>query len=81
MMELFGAEIISCKVSEVKETIDGELSRLTKEGYKPYFIEGRILAYTCTLNKSDQPWLNQLSQRSGHGQRRRSCGFTSAIRS
>lgn len=40
MMEIFGAEIISCKVSEVKETIEGELSRLTKEGYKPYFIEG-----------------------------------------
>lgn len=40
MMEFFGAEIISCKVSEVKDTIGGELSRLTKEGYKPYFIEG-----------------------------------------
>lgn len=40
MMEIFGAEIMSCKVSEVKETIEGELSRLTKEGYKPYFIEG-----------------------------------------
>jgi len=40
MMELFGSEIISCKVSEVKDTIDRELSMLTKEGYKPYFIEG-----------------------------------------
>lgn len=40
MMEFFGAEIISCKVSKVKDTIGGELSRLTKEGYKPYFIEG-----------------------------------------
>lgn len=40
IMELFGAEIISCKVSEVKHTIDGELSRLTNEGYKPYFIQG-----------------------------------------
>lgn len=40
MMELFGTEIISCKVSEVKDTIDGELSRLTKDGYNPYFIEG-----------------------------------------
>ena len=40
MMEFFGAEIISCKVSEVKDTIDRELSRLTVEGYKPYFIEG-----------------------------------------
>src|SRR5690554_6173850 len=35
MMEFFGAEIISCKVSEVKDTINGELSRITKEGYKP----------------------------------------------
>lgn len=40
MMELFGAEIRSCKVSEVKDTIDEELTRLTKEGYKPYFIQG-----------------------------------------
>lgn len=40
MMKIFGAEIISCKVSEVKDTIEEELSRLTKEGYKPYFIEG-----------------------------------------
>lgn len=40
MMELFGAEIISCKVSEVKDAIDRELNRLTEEGYKPYFIQG-----------------------------------------
>lgn len=40
MMEFFGAEIVDCKVSEVKDTIDGELSKLTEEGYKPYFIEG-----------------------------------------
>lgn len=40
MMELFGAEIIRCKVFEVKDTIDRELSSLTKEGYKPYFIQG-----------------------------------------
>lgn len=40
MMELFGADIISCKVSEVKDTIDGEISRLTEEGCKPYFIQG-----------------------------------------
>lgn len=40
MMEIFGAKIISCKVSEVKKTIEGELTRLTKEGYNPYFIEG-----------------------------------------
>lgn len=40
MMELFGAEIKSCKVFEVKDTIDKEISRLTKEGYRPYFIQG-----------------------------------------
>ncbi|MDF2872966.1 MAG: dcyD [Anaerocolumna sp.] len=40
MMELFGAEIIKCKVSDVKETIESTLIRLTEEGYKPYFIEG-----------------------------------------
>lgn len=40
MMGIFDAEIISCKVSEVKDTIAGEFTRLTKEGYKPYFIQG-----------------------------------------
>lgn len=40
MMSLFGAEIISCKLSDVKGTIDKELNRLSKEGYNPYFIQG-----------------------------------------
>lgn len=40
MMEIFSAEIVGCKVSEVKETIKNILLRLTEEGYKPYFIEG-----------------------------------------
>jgi len=40
MMELFGAEIVDCKVSEVKETIENILYRLTEEGHKPYFIQG-----------------------------------------
>ncbi len=40
MIELFGAEIKNCKVSEVKSIIDKELERLTKEGFKPFFIEG-----------------------------------------
>ncbi|MFW6030812.1 MAG: 1-aminocyclopropane-1-carboxylate deaminase/D-cysteine desulfhydrase, partial [Halanaerobiales bacterium] len=40
MMELFGAEVISCQVSEVKNTIDKRLNDLTLEGYKPYFIQG-----------------------------------------
>ena len=40
MMDLFGAEIVGCKVSEVKETIERILHRLTEESYKPYFIQG-----------------------------------------
>lgn len=40
MMELFGAEIVRCKVSEVKEAIDATLNSLISNGYKPYFIEG-----------------------------------------
>lgn len=40
MMELFGAEIIRCKVSEVKETIDKALNDLKSDSYKPYFIQG-----------------------------------------
>lgn len=40
MMELFGADIIGCKVSEVKETIDKALNDLKSNGYKPYFIQG-----------------------------------------
>ncbi|MDF2526260.1 MAG: hypothetical protein K0S17_1345, partial [Enterobacter mori] len=34
---------------------------------KPYFSEGRRIANTCTLNKSDQFELNQLNQRNGQG--------------
>lgn len=40
MMELFGAEIVSCNVSEVRETIQNTINRLTEKGYKPYFIQG-----------------------------------------
>ena len=40
LMERFGAEIVGCKISEVKETIESILHRLTEEGYKPYFIQG-----------------------------------------
>lgn len=40
MMELFGAENVTCKVSEVKETIDDTINRLKAERYKPYFIQG-----------------------------------------
>ena len=40
MMELFGAEIIYCQVSEVKNTIDRQLAKLRSKGYKPYFIQG-----------------------------------------
>lgn len=40
MMELFGAEIVRCKVSEVKETIDDTINRLKADRYKPYFIQG-----------------------------------------
>ena len=40
MMNLFGAEIVKCKVSEVKDVIAETLNKLTDEGYKPYFIQG-----------------------------------------
>lgn len=40
MMELFGAEIINCQVSEVRDTISEKLNELINEGYKPYFIQG-----------------------------------------
>ena len=36
---------------------------------KPYFIEARRIANTCTPNKSDQFGINQFSQRNGHGKR------------
>lgn len=40
MMKLFGAEILRCKVSEVKEMIDNTLENLKDSGYNPYFIQG-----------------------------------------
>src|SRR5690554_3718709 len=40
MMDLFGAEIVRCKIPEVKETIDNTLNNLKNNGYKPYFIQG-----------------------------------------
>ncbi|MGM0609243.1 MAG: 1-aminocyclopropane-1-carboxylate deaminase/D-cysteine desulfhydrase [Candidatus Muiribacteriota bacterium] len=40
MVELFGAEIVKCKVSEVKATITSTLCKITNEGYNPYFIQG-----------------------------------------
>lgn len=40
MIKLFSAEIISCPVSEVKDTIDRKLTELKAVGYTPYFILG-----------------------------------------
>lgn len=40
MMKLFGAEILRCKIFEVKETIANTLDNLKSEGFKPYFIQG-----------------------------------------
>ena len=40
MIELFGAKIIGCPVSDVKETIDNKMLELKRRGYKPYFIQG-----------------------------------------
>ena len=40
LVELFGAEIVTCDVSDVKATIDTMLQRLRDNGYKPYFIPG-----------------------------------------
>jgi len=40
LLELFGAEIVNCDVSDVKATIDTMLQRLCDNGYKPYFIPG-----------------------------------------
>lgn len=39
-MKLFGAEIITAPVSEVHDTIENTLDKLTKSGEKPYFIPG-----------------------------------------
>ncbi len=40
MVNLYGAEVINCPVSEVKETINRCLSQLEAKGFKPYFIQG-----------------------------------------
>lgn len=40
MMKLFGAEIVRCKISEVKDTINQTLNKLVDKGLKPYFIQG-----------------------------------------
>lgn len=40
MIDLFGAKIVRCSVSEVKETIDKQIIELKNKGFKPYFIPG-----------------------------------------
>lgn len=40
MMEIFGAEITVCPVSEVHDTIEAKLCYLRSQGHKPYFIAG-----------------------------------------
>lgn len=40
MMQLFGANIIICPVSEVSEIIQRRLQELKSNGYHPYFIQG-----------------------------------------
>lgn len=40
MMELFGAQIIKCKVTQVRKTIESIIEKAKEEGYKPYFIQG-----------------------------------------
>lgn len=40
MVKLFDAKVIYCTVDKVKETIDGTLEKLKKEGRNPYFIQG-----------------------------------------
>ena len=48
MMKLFGAEIIKCLVTKVKEAINQKMNELTNEGYKPYFIQGGGHGYLGT---------------------------------
>ncbi len=38
--EILGAEIISCNINQVSETIDKTINKLKLNGYKPYFIPG-----------------------------------------
>lgn len=40
MINLFGAKVIQCPVSEVSVTIDENMEDLKRKGYKPYFIKG-----------------------------------------
>lgn len=40
LMRLFGAQIVTCPVSKVAETIEAHLLRLKQEGFHPYFIQG-----------------------------------------
>lgn len=40
LVKLFNAVIIESPISKVSETINETLDKLTKEGYKPYFIQG-----------------------------------------
>ncbi|UCZ52953.1 pyridoxal-phosphate dependent enzyme [Bacillus shivajii] len=40
MIELFGAIVTHCPVSEVHITIDKKMEELREKGYKPYFIQG-----------------------------------------
>lgn len=40
MMNIFGAEVVGCQITNVKATINQKLSELVKKGYKPYFIQG-----------------------------------------
>ncbi|MBZ2174090.1 pyridoxal-phosphate dependent enzyme [Schnuerera sp. xch1] len=40
MINLFGAKIIKCPVSEVSDTINKKIKELIDKGYNPYFIQG-----------------------------------------
>lgn len=40
MMNIFGASITKCSVSEVSNTIDKKMKELRTQGYNPYFIQG-----------------------------------------
>lgn len=40
LVNLLGATVINCSINLVKETIEDEINSLTKDGQKPYFIQG-----------------------------------------
>ena len=40
MIELFGAEVVYCSISEVSNTINQKIEELKYKGYSPYFIQG-----------------------------------------